>query len=718
MLAGLMLLLSVPASLTQPIEAKAAEEINGHTLIAQNSNYELYFLEDDLSVVVRDKATGSYMESSISYDDGKNNKTWIGMMQSAVVLTLIYQNVDTQQADLVNDDVQKTITYTDDGFSAECYWTKYKVGLTLEVSLKEDGLVARIADESIVEEGDTYYIGTISMYPFMGTSYLNDKEGYMYIPDGNGALIYLDDKDGRFSNGYSSMIYGNDIGFDESTTESLLWSKYSMINDAEEIISPTFGIAHTDNQIGFLAIVEDGSMRATIEAMPNGVSVDYNRVYAKFIERLLYTQPTSNNSTSGSFKLTESARVHSDLAVRYLFLSGREANYCGMATAYREYLMDKGILEAGDTSYNTRVDFLGTEREDWLLGTTSVVMTTVDDIYDIYADLESEGITEIMSIYKGWQKKGLYNVPISSFKADSKIGGTNKLAELISDSESKGISLYLYNDALRINPEEQNATFNVVKKVNKKKFEEETYKDVYDTFQYLIPARTKVMVNKFMKSYLKKNVSSIAIAGISNNLYSYSYSGTTYSRFDTAASYKELLNTVDESTDLVLEQPFSYLWEYTDAFLDMPLYTSEYIYEDTFIPFLSIVLKGVMPVYSEYVNFEANKQEYFLKLVETGMFPSFYITKESSSELIYTNSSDIYSSQYSVYRDTIIEYGNKLSELNKKLEGAYIIAHEILSNEVVVVTYDNGVVIYINYSEKSQTVNGNSVDSMSYKVVG
>ena len=58
----------------------------------------------------------------------------------------------------------------------------------------------------------------------------------------------------------------------------------------------------------------------------------------------------------------------------------------------------------------------------------------------------------------------------------------------------------------------------------------------------------------------------------------------------------------------------------------------------------SIVLKGVMPMYSEYVNFEANKKEFFLKMVETGTFPSFYITKESSSDLVNTNSSDIYSS--------------------------------------------------------------------------
>jgi hypothetical protein len=657
------------------------------------------------------------MESAITYDDEKNNATWLGAMKSAVVITMINGSDDTKQADLVNDDVTKTITYTDNGFSADLYWNKYGFGLTLEVSMTEDGLVARIPDESIVENNTDYYIGTISIYPYMGNSYLDQKEGYIFIPDGNGALIYLDDKEGRFASGYSAMIYGTDIGFDESTVESLLWDKYSMINDAEQVIAPVFGIAHTDDQMAYLAIVEDGAMRASIEARPNGVSVDYNRAYAKFIERKLYTQPTSNNSTSGSLHLTESDRSHSDLQVRYVFLSGDQANYAGMANAYRDYLIGNGDLTVQeDNSYNTRIDFLGTERESFLLGTKAVVMTTVDDIREIFEDLGTEGVSDILSVYKGWQKGGLYDIPITKYKADSKIGGTSALTDLITDSAEKGIDIYLYDDARTINPDENNATFNVVKKINKRRYEEETYQDVYESFNYLTPARSDYLLEKFIKSYTKKGVSNLALAGISNTLFSYTYSGTTYTRYDCAESYAETAAAIDESTNLIMEQPFAYLWKNTESFLDMPLYTSSYVFEDESVPFLSIVLKGVMPVYSEYVNFEANKQEFFLKLVETGTYPSFYITKEDSSELIYTNSSDIYSSQYSVYKDVIIEYTEALEALNEKVGGSFITGHDINANGVTVVTYDNGVKVYVNYSSAEQTIDGVTIPSMSYEV--
>ena len=689
-----------------------------HKKIAENSKFNLYVCEDDLSLVVEDKATGHYMESSPSYDDGANNKTWQAYLSSAIVITYIQGNTDTKQADLVKDNVTKKITYTDNGFEAVLYWTKYKFGVTLKVELTEDGLKATIPDSSIIEDSDTY-IGTLAIYPCMGVSYLDQKEGYMFIPDGNGALIYLEDNEKRFNTGYSSMIYGDDIGFTESTVANLLWGRYEMLNDQNLTLAPVYGIAHTDDDLAYLAIVEDGAERATIEAQPNGVNIQYNRAYAKFLLRKRYTQPTSNNSTSGSFHLVEADRSHSDLTVRFLFLTGENANYCGMANAYRDYLLDRGeLVVQEDNSYRTRIDFLGTEREEFLIGTKAVAMTTVEDIYGIYEDLAGVGVTDLFSLYKGWQKGGLYDLPITSYKADKNIGSTKELTQLIKDAESKDISFYLYNEALRINPDEQNATFNVVKKVNKKVFEESTYKDVYSTFRFLTPTRSNTLLNKFAKSYTKQGVSNLALAGITNNLFTYTYSNVAYTRFQAADTYVKAVEELDASTNLVMEEPFAYLWKNTEAFLDMPVYMSNYLYEDESVPFLSIVLKGVMPVYADYVNFEANKEEFFLKLIETGSYPSFYITKESAADLIYTNSSNIYSSQYDVYKEEIVSYTSELKAVYEAVAGTVITGHEILDNGVRVVTYSNGVQIYLNYSSAAQTVDGVSIDTMSYKVVG
>lgn len=607
-LAAVCLLASV--TVFAPMRAQAAQDqINGHSTIAENDHYALYMNEEYLSIIVQDKATGAYMESAVSYDDNKNNATWSAAMRSALVLTVIYGITDTQQADLINDEVTKDITYTDNGFSAKVYWSKYKFGMTLEVELTEDGVIASVPDESIVEDGEDYFIGTISVYPYLGHSYLDQKEGYMFIPDGNGALIYLEDKEGRFRSGFTSMIYGDDPGFARQSVSNL-WQDHNIINDANKVIAPVFGMAHTSEGIAYLAVVEKGAERASIIANPNGANVDYNRIYARFTERVVFTQYNGNNSSS-AYQTAETGRSHSDLQVHWIFLAGDDANYCGMANAYRAYLLERGdLVPSADNSYNTRVDFLGSDRESWVVGTSAVVMTTTDDIREIYEDLKKEGVTDLFSVYKGWQKGGIYNLPIGSYKADSKIGGTGDLTSLMEEAENAGIQFYLYNDALRLNPVESSSVFNVVKQINRRRFSESTYKDVYEEFLYLIPSRTGTLLGQFVNSCTKKGVNNLALAGITNTLYSNYYDNVFYSRHNTAEEYDKIFGQIAGQTDLVMEQPFAYLWKYTDAFLDMPLYTSNYMYEDESIPFMSIVLKGVMPMYSEYVNFEANKQEF------------------------------------------------------------------------------------------------------------
>lgn len=685
--------------------------------VAESDTYIMYLYEPRLSILLENKETGEILESTLSdeQDDGESNTSWNAYMKSGIVLSAIIGTTNTYQVDLITCDNTMNVTKKDNGFSAEIFFTQYQFGLTVDVTLEDDELVVNVPDDSIIEKKEGTYISTVSLFPFMGYTHMDEEDGYMLIPDGNGALIYLDNKEGKYSTGFSQMIYGKDSGFTDSSTKTLLWDKYETVVDANQVIAPIFGMTHLDQQLGYLAVVESGDERASVEAHPNGVMVNYNRCFAKFLLRDIYVQPL-NNSNSGTVTNVETDRAHDDLQVRYLLLDGDDADYSGMAVSYRNYLLDNDLVSVKDTSYNTRVDFLGTDREEFLFSTKAVTMTTTDNIEEMYGDLQDAGVSSLLTIYKGWQKGGIYNVPITKYKADSHIGGTSALTDLITSSAENNYNIYLYNDALRANADTSNTTFNVVKKINKRTFKEELKEEVYDTFLYLTPARTEDTLEKFVTSYTKEGVSNLALSGITNSLYSYSYKGDFYSRQDCLQSYADTVAAVDENTNLVLEQPFAYLWDNTDAFLDMPLGSSDYMYIDEEVPFLSMVLKGILPMYSDYVNFEANKTEFFLQMVESGVYPSFYITYENSSGLIYTNSSDLYSTEYATYRDTIVEYDEELRQVAEAVDGAFITNHEKMDNGVAAVTYDNGVVIYVNYSDNDVTVDGTKVEAMSYKV--
>ncbi len=716
LVAAFLLVLSIP-QMHLTAQAAVSDIPADYSKVAESDGYELYLFEPTMSILLRNKATGKLLRSTLAEEDdnGANNKTWTAYMQSGVVLSAIKNANDTYQVDLVS--CQNTIDYSyeNNGFSARIYWQEYDFGLTVRVSLEGDALVVEVPEESFVENGADTYIGTVSLFPLLGYSYLDNQEGYMFIPDGNGALIYLDDKDGRYASGYSQMIYGADAGFTESSTETLLWGRYRTVNSSEKVLAPVFGMAHTDDQLGYLAIVEAGEKRASIEAQPNGVMVDYNRCFAKFLIRRTYIQPL-NNSNSGTMTSVEADRTHGNLRVRYILLSGEDAGYSGMAVAYRNYLLDNGLIQRRDNSYKTRVDFLGTEREEFLISTRAVVMTDVDQIREIYGELQAAGVDTVLSVYKGWQKGGMYHIPVSKYKADGKIGGTGALTDLIQDFGKSGYDMYLYNDALMANPEESSTSFNIVKKVNKRRLEINTRGYVYNTFNYLLPTRSDYNLDKFVKSYTDKGVSNLAVAGISNNLFSYSYSSNYYDRIFTADTYQSSIADIAGQTSLILEKPFAYLWNYTEAMLDMPLGTSDFMYEDEEVPFFSIVLKGIIPMYSDYVNFEANKQEFRLQMIESGVYPSFYVTYEDSADLIYTNSADLYSTKYSTYKDIIIEYDADFRQVAALTKDAMIIRHEMLAEGVSKVTYDNGVVFYINYNQDAVTVDGVTIDGLSYKV--
>ena len=539
----------------------------------------------------------------------------------------------------------------------------------------------------------------------------------MLVPDGNGALIYLDDKEGRYTTGFSGLIYGIDDGMTNRTTTSTIWEHYETVTSANTVIAPAFGMAHTEDDQAYLGIVESGDERCSIEVVPNGVMVDYNRCFARFLLRDVFVQPL-NQSNSGTVPAVEQNRLHSDLTVRYRLLSEEDASYSGMANAYRAYLLGTGKLRKLDTAYNTRIDFLGTEREAFLMGTTPVTMTTADQAADILNDLRGLGVMNVLSVYKGWQSGGLYDVPVDSLSADAYIGGNSAVKDLVKKQAELGNTIYLYDDALSVNAATHSTTYNVMKMVNKRTFENKTHGQVYNTFYYLMPGRSSSDLAHLTKDISSAGIGNIALSGITGTLFSYSSKGSYYSRTDTMDIYEDAVSAAGEICSVIAESPNAYLWKYTDAFLDMPLSSSDYMYLDREVPFLSMVLKGIVPMYSDYVNFEANKKENFLRMVESGMYPSFYVAAEDSSKLIYTNSSDLYSLEYASYRDTIVEYDRELRAIAGKTSGACIVSHELTDSGLAKVTYDNGVTVYVNYTGSALSDGDVTVDALSYTVRG
>lgn len=690
--------------------------IDDHKLIAQNDKFEMYLNEKTLSIIIRDKSSGSVMYSTVSQPDKTLNQQWRNFVQSGIVMEyLTGTNVVRYTADMFTGDPKKNIEIKSDGFSAKIEYPGLKISYKVNVTLTNDGFVVEIPKNDIAEKSNIYKVAGFYVYPFLGYTKLGNEQGYMFIPDGSGALIYLKDNKGQYKQPYSQMVYGNDIGIDDLHVP-FLFNGMNPRNNPEKILAPVFGMVHTDSKIGYLGIIESGDSEAMIEAYPSGAITPYNWISTRFIYRQFYNQLTSKSS--GAIVVRQKNLNNFNIKVRYEFVTGDEANYVGLAKKFRQYLLNNKIIIKKNNDFKIRLDFLGADKENGLLFKRLVPMTTTNDISKIIDSLRKDGVSKILSVYKGWQSGGIYGgLPSYGFNVENKLGGEKGLQILIDKMKNEGLELYLYQDELRLNPDENKSeTFYSVKKLNEQVYEEHTYGKVYDIFNYLVPKRTLYIMEHNRNLYKENKINDIMIGGISNVLFSYFDNGNEYDRTKTENIYNGILSSYSKQFNVLLDESIMPYWKYTEAIANVPVESSHYIFEEEDIPFFAIALKGIVPMYSEYINFQPDQKEFFLKLVEQGVFPSFYITYEDSSKLINTNSSNIYSSKFDLYRETIDDYYKKLLAINDKIKNA-VIDDYIRTNGVTEVKYSNGVNIYINYNDKAVTIDGFTISGNSYKVV-
>lgn len=112
--------------------------IKDYEFITENDTYKMYFYKPRLSIMLENKETGKFIESTLSdeKDDGNSNATWNYYMKSGIVITAIVGTNSTYQVDLFN--TPNTIQYKkiSNGLSATIYYTDYKFGLTVDIDRK------------------------------------------------------------------------------------------------------------------------------------------------------------------------------------------------------------------------------------------------------------------------------------------------------------------------------------------------------------------------------------------------------------------------------------------------------------------------------------------------------------------------------------------------------------------------------------------------------
>lgn len=623
------------------------------------------------------------------------------------------------------------------------------LGVNVYITFGDDGTINfKVPYEEITGEV-TSKLSSIIIAPFMGTSggklnYYNSETeswdnsesvelipGYVMVPDGSGSLIRFTENKAKFTT-YEGKVYGDD------PATALYY--YDELDDSVPINNPTmpvFGISHGDGtQAAFLAYADSGDEFMTIRVNPSSTEKNefkYTFAYAAFKYNSEFYQVT--NQAGDSYRKIQDEPNQFDIDMTYQFLSGDgsdgepAADYTGMAQAYRQHLIDEGILTektAEGSDIPIRIDFFMADSKKGVFATQQVTVTTTDDVKNILNQLISDGISNINSGLIGWQRGGETLSKPYSTKFSGDIGKKGDFEDLMSEFKEKNIDISFSRDFTTINETMISYYNNAAKHMNTQYLTLDKSailpKNVPVTdYGYAKPEKTAEWISDLYDD-LGEYSDSFTIDGASNTLVStHDSDGDQTTITDAISLYQDTLSQISENgTKLNLVTPNQYLWQYTDRYLESPVGTSQYVYETDTVPFLQMVLYGTMEVYAPYSNFSFYSQEDMLKMIDYNISPSFVLTQEPSYLLAATASSDYYSTEFEQYEEIVKNIYTTVNAPLSQVIGYSWDDRTVVQDGVIVNEYSkDGEVksIIINYTEDEVTVDGNKIAALSAQVI-
>lgn len=701
--------------------------IKGFKFVAETAELKLYVKESYFNIAVYDKASG-YLWYSVNpnYLQYMLSGTSRFFVESGVIIE--YYNLDNIAIEDTKSylsgpkyNVSKTYEYNDSGLIAHIVFEDLGISFDVEVKIEADKLTVHLPIDSLKEEdvektmlnldGTTYQkitqyrLRSVYLFPYFGSNNY-EINGYSMIPDGSGALIRYNQE--MSSTAYIKRIYGTDEGVNRYRADSATY----YIREEMPASMPIFGVNHGYNQAAFLAVVSAGDGYSEIHSYPYGYnSYRFNTTFAKFIVRERFTVQTSGNA-SDSFTMINPDPYPTDFTVDYYFLNDEEASYSGMAKKYREVLE----LDNHSQGYSTNLTLIGQDFKNGLFGKNFIEMTTYKDVIEIAEDLKLIGVDDLSLIYQAWNRGGLYgNTPYRP-KISGNLGTRNDflaMNEFLNDAE---IDIYYLNNPMI--SYDQSLGKPIVRKPTLSVFQtNEGRTSLYSSSYYLNPDNVADSILKYRKNYDDLGINSLALQSVGDSLFTYRYNSSDYYRNQMIEILRNEFTDL-ESFNLALYQPNAYLYKYLDTYLFAPVESNKYAYVTDSIPFIQLVLVGSVDLFSNYVNYVSDYQLLAERLVEYGMNPAFLITKESTHNLRFTNSEFIYTSEYDLWKETIANVDEYVEGALSEVSGLKMINHRYISLGLAEVTYEGGIVIYVNYNNFDVEVSpALTLEANSYQVV-
>lgn len=586
----------------------------------------------------------------------------------------------------------------------------------LEITLTEKGLSTRVPLADIQESTPSIKLTEIIPLPNFGAG-LAGTEGYALVPDGSGAII-------PYEYGladYSQRIYGDDPAVGRSTG----------VAPTQVARLPVFG--STDTKSAMLGIITSGDARARVAAEVASKRSPYTTVRAEFIyrERLLIdvSQATFESTQANMFEPT-SCQLEC-FAVEYRM--PQQADYVGMANAYRQYLMEEKGMTASAASAALQVQVVGgVMHEESILGIPVdrvLPVTTYADTLSMIEALQKRGVDQLSLDYLYWYQDGTEDRLTVDMKAEKRLGGKRQLKKLLSNLP-EGVSLYfdLNFTEMMHNQAGYSTLYSTAQNVKKEpltlqEFFMSTYRPKTDGNKVFMldPSELSDLAAKWEKKYDKW--SSVGMTGLSLN----GMGSTIYSHFGddpvdrgvAQALWEQTIANVSEKAEngLLLTDANAYALPYATTVQSVPVEHSRYLCEERSVPFYTMALHGLVDMSVPPVN-DAEGNLRVLQAVESGIGLTYTLGWQNTTELKNTAGEQYNYITADHWLDQAAEQYTRLTPYLKAVSGQSVTAHTRLADGVYRTDFANGAWALVNYTDAAYAVDGAEIPAGGYLTGG
>ncbi|MGN0573645.1 MAG: DUF5696 domain-containing protein, partial [Acutalibacteraceae bacterium] len=315
--------------------------------------------------------------------------------------------------------------------------------------------------------------------------------------------------------------------------------------------------------------------------------------------------------------------------------------------------------------------------------------------------------------YSGIFSGGLDSKDINRSSVLSRLGGTSKLTELYDYIKTQKMSLYL-----DINLLTSSTGFSGGNAVNIRK-QDSSFTPENGLVEYMngsVASRSLRSLSKLSKvvASVLGDTRSLSFSGYCLNdvgsvLYS-DFSSNGLLRDAAADSISSAIAPLSTDHSAMADTGNFYMLKSIDSVINIPMKPSASESGAYFsIPFIQLVLHGIVDYAGEPINTSVNLRETLLKYIEYGACPHFKWNYEALSG---STTNDIY-----YYDNTINDAADFYSQANEALNDlrdARMTDHYEVDDGVFCTEYDTGAMIYVNYTDSDYPVLGVVVEARSF----